>query len=98
MGEQAARAVAAVGFILAALGVLIGIIPVSVDGERCGGAFWRAPGLDSWSGVDRECGDKRGTLRVVALPLVLVGGGAAAFGVISAGDARRREDEYLDHA
>lgn len=94
MSEQAARAVAAVGFVLAALGVLIGVIPVSVDGQRCGGAFWRAPGL-TWSGVDRECGDKRSTLRVVALPLLVVGAGAAAFGVISVGDARRREDDYI---
>lgn len=94
MSEQVARAVAAVGFILAALGVLIGVIPVSVDGERCGGAFWRQPGTH-WTGVDRECGDKRSTIRVIALPLVLVGGGAAAFGVISAGDARRREDDYI---
>jgi hypothetical protein len=80
---MSAKAIAFVAFLLIGSGVLVGILPVTEQGEKCGSAFKgislsedETDSLSYASQLERveSCEDVRNLVRIPAIVLILAGG------------------------
>jgi hypothetical protein len=96
MSARVARVVALAGLVVAAVGLLVGLLPLTVDGSSCGSALHESSDarVDDFASIlgggqlddaDRgsRCDDKRSTVRLVAVPLLVLGGAGVIVGGIA---------------
>jgi hypothetical protein len=96
MTRSAARVLALLGLAVAAAGILAGLLPISSGGESCGGGFWStgaARDADLTASVGGRdgtavagCKDKRATVRLVVIPMIVAGGAVGAVAWIGRND------------
>lgn len=78
MSARVARLVALAGMVVAGLGLLVGLLPLTVEGQSCGRALRAAHLFEP-----DECPDKRSTARLVVVPLLVLGGGGIIVGGVA---------------
>lgn len=106
MTAQVWKVLSWVGLAVLAVGVLVGLIPVSSGGSSCGSAFFGSDDayvsdlVDSFSGISgssaESCDGLRSVIRVPAIVLLVIGGGLAGVSAAQWSDARAREAQPRD--
>ena len=79
MSRSAARVLALLGFAVAAAGIIAGVMPIKDAGVSCGRAF-------GGSGDRLTCVDKRASVRLVLVPMIVAGGAVGAVAWIGRDD------------
>ena len=95
MTRSASRVLALLGPGLFVAGLLVGLMPVKAGGVSCGGGLWSSGAardadlrgsFSGGGGVGAACADRRSVVRLVAVPLLVVGAGVGGVGWVGRDD------------
>lgn len=88
MTAQVWKVLSWVGLVLLAVGLLVGLLPLSSQGEGCGSAFRAAnPFL-----TPPSCDDIRSLVRIPAVVLLVLGAGLTITSAMQWSDSRARDE------